>query len=276
MFGKSKLDIHTFKGFKFLKVSSDNKQAQNLVFLHGMFGGLSNFDALISHLDQQNIYVPEIPLYTLPRAELSIQGFARWLHTFIESCGIYDPVILGNSMGGHIALEYTLQHPEAVTGLVLTGSSGLMENDFGSTCPKRNDREYIKKRASLTFYDDLVDDTIVDEILKVIQSSQKLANLLRIARCTHDYNMEDLLPAITQPALLIWGENDLITPPKVAETFHEKLPNNSLEWISRCGHAPMMERPEEFAYHLKKFLNKLNRNLIRNQTNEHKKNYSHF
>lgn len=254
MFGASSYKTYQNKGFEYLNVSESDEHSRDLVLLHGMFGGLSNYDAIISHLDKYNIYVPSIPLYDFCASELSIKELSKWLHTFLLTMEIDNPVLVGNSMGGHLALDYTLQHPQKVSALVLTGSSGVQERNFGTTFPRRRDRDYIREQAALTFYDDLIDEVIVDEIMEVVKSPSKLLNMLAIARDTHEYNLETLLPEISQQTLLIWGKNDEITPPHVARTFHSKLPNAQLKWIDKCGHAPMMEHPEMFAFLMKEFL----------------------
>jgi 2-hydroxy-6-oxonona-2,4-dienedioate hydrolase len=54
------------------------------------------------------------------------------------------------------------------------------------------------------------------------------------------------LPSMKTPTCIIWGENDSVTPPKVAKEFHELLPDSDLFWIEKCGHAAMMEHPDLF------------------------------
>ncbi|MDX1671744.1 MAG: alpha/beta hydrolase [Balneolaceae bacterium] len=257
MFGNTQFSVRNSDGYRFIDRRSADKSHPVLVMLHGMFGGLSNFDPLIEYLDDYPVFVPEIPVYDFDRAALSIPELSRWVCAVLEKQDIREPVLLGNSMGGHIALDLALRFPKRVKALVLTGSSGLFENDFGSTRPRRYDRSYVKERASLTFYDDLVNESIIDEILEVLQSTQKLGRLLSIARSTHEHNLEDQLEQVKHPVLLVWGEEDVITPPEVAETFCKKLPNAELKWIPRCGHAPMMERPQPFAFYLNEFLSKL-------------------
>lgn len=257
MFGSSKYRLHHKKGYHFLEISNSEQSMGTLVFIHGMFGGLSNFDPLIDCLEDYKIFVPSIPLYDLKKSQLTIPELAGWFHEFIKTMKIKNAILLGNSMGGHIALEYAYRYPKYVRALVLTGSSGLLENDFGSTFPKRGSREYIKERANMTFYDDLADDVIVDEILEVVNSRSKLFSLLKLTRSTHSHNMEEHLPDIHQPTQLIWGKQDIVTPPKVANKFLALMPNAHLDWIDRCGHAPMMERPEAFSTILKGFLSEL-------------------
>jgi pimeloyl-ACP methyl ester carboxylesterase len=254
MFGSSKYKLYRENGYEFLKITASDGGLGNLVLIHGMFGGLSNFDPLLDCIEGYTIYVPDIPLYDLKKSELTIPGLADWLLGFLESQKISNSVLLGNSMGGHVALEFAHNYPSQVKALVLTGSSGLLEYDFGSSFPKRKSREYLKERANMTFYDDLADDVIVDEILEVVNSRSKMLSLLKLTRSTHSHNMEDILAEIYQPTLLVWGKQDVVTPPKIALKFKSLLPNARLNWIDQCGHAPMMERPEQFSAMMKDFL----------------------
>ena len=254
MFGSSKYTLHHTKGYRLLKINHQKGPKGNLVLIHGMFGGLSNFDALIDCLDGYAIYVPDIPLYDLKRSQLTIPGLAEWVHDFIETFGIENPILLGNSMGGHVALQYAHAYAQNVHALILTGSSGLLEYDFGSSFPRRKSWEYLKERANLTFYEDLADDVIVDEIVEVVNSRKKLLSLLKLTRSTHSFNMEDKLPTIKQKTLLVWGKQDVVTPPKVAIQFQALLPHAQLAWIDQCGHAPMMERPKQFSAIMNDFL----------------------
>lgn len=275
MFGDTEFNVSCSEDYRYIDRTSGRGEYP-LVLLHGMFGGLSNFDPLLNRLRDYPVFVPEIPIYSFECKQLSVPSLSQWLHQLLMDRGITQPILLGNSLGGHLALDYALSYPGYVQGLVLTGSSGLFENDLGSTRPKRYDRNYVKERASLTFYDDLVNDTIVEEILDVLQSPAKLGRLLRIARSTHEHNLEHHLHAIKKPVLLVWGRDDVITPPQVAETFLEKLPSASLKWIEQCGHAPMMERPEQFAAYLFEFLEEFKSKIDKTTDKRHEEDYSHF
>lgn len=260
MFTDTKYNIKEHQDYRFIKVQKRSDQPV-LVLLHGMFGGLSNFESLIDHLqDRYTLFVPEIPLYELKNKQLSISFLSSWLKKVLTEHGWDQVILIGNSMGGHIALDFALKYPKRAEALVLAGSSGLFENEFGDSVPRRGDREYIRERAELTFYDpEVVTESLVDEIMEVVNQKKKLIKLLRLARATHTYNMESLLSEIEHPTLLVWGEDDQITPPEVAYTFERKLPDATLRWISECGHAPMMERPNAFMDELQDFLARLER-----------------
>ena len=163
--------------------------------------------------------------------------------------------LLGNSLGGHIALVYTLKNKEKVHTLTLTGSSGLFENGMGETYPKRGDYEFIRNKTALTFYDpNVATKELVDEVYEIVNNRIKALKIISLAKSAIRHNLGEELNEIKSPTCLVWGKNDTITPPMVAHEFNKLLPNSELHWIDKCGHAPMMEVPAEFNAILGKFL----------------------
>ena len=229
-----------------------------IVLLHGLFGALSNFKDLIDHFRHSyRVIIPLLPLYDLTLIETSVSGLARHVTKFIEHQKLEHFHLLGNSLGGHIGLVYTLKHQNLVKSITLTGSSGLFENGMGETYPKRGNYEYVKTKTELTFYDPAVaTKELVDEVFDIVNSRIKALKIIALARSAIRHNLGDELKEITIPVCLIWGLNDTITPPMVAEEFHKLLPASELHWIDKCGHAPMMEVPKEFNDILPLFLDK--------------------
>ena len=229
-----------------------------LVLLHGLFGALSNFKDLVDHFKETHrVMIPLLPLFDLTLLETSVAGLSKFVAKFIEHQKLTDVNLLGNSLGGHVGLVYTLKHPEKVKTITLTGSSGLFENGMGETYPKRGDREYIRKKTELTFYDPKVaTKELVDEVYDIVNTRMKALKIIALARSAIKHNLGDELKDIKTPTCLIWGRNDTITPPMVAEEFHTLLPTSELHWIDKCGHAPMMEVPSEFNAILASFLKK--------------------
>jgi pimeloyl-ACP methyl ester carboxylesterase len=229
-----------------------------LLLLHGLFGALSNFAEVVDHFSPRyKVVIPMLPLYDLPIIETSAKRLAKFLDKFITFKGYDEVYLLGNSLGGHVALIYTRNHPEKVKALILTASSGLYENAFGSSFPRREDKEFIRNKVALTFYDPShATDELVNECFEIVNDRNRVIRILAIAKSAIRHNMAKDLPNMTMPACLIWGRNDTITPPEVAEEFHQKLPDSELYWIDQCGHAPMMEHPETFNKILEEWLNK--------------------
>jgi 2-hydroxy-6-oxonona-2,4-dienedioate hydrolase len=241
--------------FRFIEVG----EGEPLLLLHGLFGALSNFKDLIEHFRQTNrVVVPMLPLFELDIFHTSVGGLERHVHRFIETMGYDNIHLMGNSLGGHVALVHVLKHPERIKSLILTGSSGLFENGMGDTYPKRGDYEYIKKKTEMTFYDpNTATKELVDEVFEITNNRLKVIKIIALAKSAIRNNLGEELSKIQQPTLLIWGNNDIITPPFVGEEFQKLIPNSELYFIDKCGHAPMMEVPAEFNAILDKFLIKL-------------------
>jgi pimeloyl-ACP methyl ester carboxylesterase len=229
-----------------------------IILLHGLFGALSNFEDVINHFSEKyKVVIPMMPLYTLPIINTNVKSLSKFIHKFIEHKG-YDKVnLLGNSLGGHVALVYMTKHPERVRSMILTGSSGLYENAMGGSFPRKGDKEYIKKKVKVTFYDPKhATDELVDECFDIVNDKNRLIRILSLAKSAIRHNMANDLHKMDVPSCLIWGKNDTITPPEVAQEFQDKLPQADLFWIDECGHAPMMEHPKEFNKILQKWLDK--------------------
>jgi 2-hydroxy-6-oxonona-2,4-dienedioate hydrolase len=234
-------------------------EGEPLLLLHGLFGALSNFKDLIEYFRKEyKVVVPILPLFELDILHTTVGGLAKHVHKFIETRDYNNVHLLGNSLGGHVGLVHVLKHPERIRSLTLTGSSGLFENGMGDTYPRRGDYEYIKKKTEVTFYDPATaTKELVDEVFEITRNRIKVIKIIALAKSAIRNNLGEELQNIKQPTLLAWGNNDTITPPFVAREFNRLIPNSELHFIDKCGHAPMMERPEEFNLILEKFLKKL-------------------
>ncbi len=233
------------KKFNFI----EEGDGQPMVLLHGLMGGLSNFDKMVNFFSDKGfkVYVPQLPIYDLPVLNTNLASIAKYVARFIDE-NIGGPVtIVGNSMGGHIGLILTTTRPELVRRLVLTGSSGLYERTFGDSFPRKGDKDYIKKKTEEVFFNPSVaTDELVDEVFTIVNDRMKGIKTVMLARSAIKHNMLNDLPKITCPTCIIWGKQDNVTPPEVAVDMHKYIPNSDLYWIDECGHAAMMEKPDEF------------------------------
>ncbi len=247
-------EIKQVDKYRFLEVG----EGEPLILLHGLFGALSNFQDLIEYFRKHyKVVVPMLPLFDLDILHTSVGGLEKFVHKFIENRNYQNIHLLGNSLGGHVGLVHVLKHPERIKSLILTGSSGLFENGMGDTYPKRGDYEYIKKKTELTFYDpNTATKELVDEVYEIVNSRLKVIKIIALAKSAIRNNLGEELSQIKQPTLLVWGNNDTITPPFVGKEFNKLIPNSELHFIDKCGHAPMMEVPMEFNAIVHKFLTK--------------------
>jgi 2-hydroxy-6-oxonona-2,4-dienedioate hydrolase len=241
--------------FKFI----EQGEGEPLMLLHGLFGALSNFQDLIEHFSKTNkVVVPLLPLLDLDLLHTSVGGLQKFVLRFIEHRNYNNIHLLGNSLGGHVALVHILKNPERIKSLILTGSSGLFENGMGDSYPKRGDKEYIRKKTQLTFYDpELATEELVNEVFEITNNRLKVIKIIALAKSAIRNNLGEELSQVTQPTCLIWGNNDTITPPFVGKEFNRLIPNSELHFIDKCGHAPMMEVPAEFNRLLGQFLIKI-------------------
>lgn len=240
--------------FKFIEEGN----GEPLILLHGLFGALSNFRDLIEHFRQTHkVVVPMLPLLDLDLLHTSVGGLQKYVHKFIEHRK-YDHIhLLGNSLGGHVGLVHVLRKPEKIKTLTLTGSSGLFENGMGDSYPRRGDKEFIRNKTAMTFYDPaMATDELVDEVFEITNNRMKVIKIIALAKSAIRNNLGDELNQIKQPTCLIWGQNDTITPPFVGEEFKKLIPNSELHFIDKCGHAPMMEVPQAFNDILSGFLSR--------------------
>lgn len=224
-------------------------EGPTIIFLHGLMGALSNFENTFNYFSNNGykVLIPELPLYKLPLLKTNVKNLAAFLKDFMAFKKLENAILLGNSLGGHIALYFTLNYPKKVSALVLTGSSGLYEKAMGDSFPKRGSYEYIREKTRAVFFDpEIGTKEMVDNIFKIVNDRNSVIRTLAIAKSAIRHNMANDLPKMKQPTCIIWGKQDTVTPPEVAEDFNRLLPNSELFWIDQCGHAAMMEKPEEF------------------------------
>jgi pimeloyl-ACP methyl ester carboxylesterase len=242
-------------GFSYI----EKGEGEVLLLLHGLMGALSNWEDVINEFSKEyRVIIPMLPIYDLPLLTTGVKTLAKYVHKFVTYKKLDNICVLGNSLGGHVGLIYCLSHQEYVKSLVLTGSSGLYENSFGGTFPRRESYDFVKEKVEYTFYDPkTATKELVDEVFQTVNDRHKVIRILAMAKSAIRHNMSKDLDKIRIPVALIWGRNDKITPPEVAEEFYRLLPDSELHWIDKCGHAPMMEHPQEFNQILKAFLAKI-------------------
>src|SRR5688572_5884716 len=137
------LNVKELKGYSYV----DEGSGQVLMLLHGLFGALSNWEAVVHRFSSKfRVVIPMLPIYTMPIKEAGLEGLRKYVEDFVEAMQLDNMIIMGNSLGGHVALLYALDNESKVSKLVLTGSSGLFENAMGGSYPRRGSYDYVKER----------------------------------------------------------------------------------------------------------------------------------
>lgn len=222
--------------------------------LHGLFGDIHDWADFVEDFKRVGrILVPRLPVYTLPPQDANVTALVGWVHRFIEHHRLTAINLVGNSLGGLLALMYVRAYPERINTLTLTGSSGLRENAMagnalrGRSSYRRDDYDLVRSIAEMTVYDPgKAPAQRVKDVFEVINDDAKVANIIGVVKSGMRMKMAQALPQIAHATCLIWGRDDTITPPDVAEEFHTLIPDSDLFWIDRCRHAPMAEHPREF------------------------------
>jgi pimeloyl-ACP methyl ester carboxylesterase len=238
------LEVKEENGFKYV----DEGQGQVLMLLHGLFGALSNWERVVNRFSNHlRVVIPMLPIYEMPIKQAGLEGLQKFVEDFVELKKLDKMIIMGNSLGGHLGILYTLSNASKVDRLILTGSSGLFENTMGGSYPRRGSYDYIQEKVAYTFYDPKVaSKELVDEVFETTKSIPKCMRIVAIAKSAQRSNLALDLPKILVPTLLVWGLNDTITPPMVAHEFNRLIPKSKLKFIDQCCHAPMMEHPDKF------------------------------
>tara|TARA_B100001248_G_scaffold261861_1_gene254681 strand:+ start:12670 stop:13416 length:747 start_codon:yes stop_codon:yes gene_type:complete len=234
---------------KFRWLEEGNGQ-QPIILLHGLMGGVENFGEMVDFISAKyKVYGLDLKLFEGRNLlKVSVKSLSEYLNDFMKTLNIKSATLIGNSMGGHVGLIFAKNYPSKVDNLILTGSSGLFEESMGNSWPRRGDKNYIRTKTEEVFYDPKVaTDELVDKVFEIANNRMNLLKLLGYAKSAIRHNMASEIPNIKTPTCLIWGANDKVTPPHVAEEFHKLLPNSNLYWIEKCGHAPMWEHPKQFS-----------------------------
>ena len=240
------------------KVTGTGITSKNIILLHGLLGTISNWEAVQKKFSgKYSVFIPELPILNSLQFGNLLDKLVVYLEDYITLNQIKQPILIGNSLGGHIALLYTIKHPDLVSKLILTGSSGLYEKSFGGSFPRLKDYNYVKNQVEDIFHKkEVIKRAVVDQVYSIVQSRSNVISLIRLAREAQKQNLAVHLKQVLLPVLLIWGLQDKVTPAAVAQQFYELLPNARLCLINDCGHVPMLEQPELFNQHLEDFLEK--------------------
>ena len=236
-----------------------------MVLLHGTASSLHTFDAWTAELIKTNRVIRmDLPAYGLtgpfPDGQYSIAHYTTFLKDFLTALKIQQCVLAGNSLGGEIAWNFTLNQPKMVEKLILIDAAGfplkpksipigfklaqtpVLKNLFTVITP----RFLVKASVENVFFDkSKVTDVLVDRYFKLTLregNRQAIVDRFNISKQTDTY---ENLKNIPQPTLIIWGSEDLLIPVENAYQFKKYLPNSTLVILKDTGHTPMEESPLE-------------------------------
>lgn len=240
---------------------ADSGCGRTVVFLHGLVGLNDHWEDVAQRIGSRSRCVLlQLPLLGLEGDDCSIQGATELTIDFLQRVLATPAVVVGNSFGGHVALRIAIERPDLLQGLVLAGASGLIEKSMVSDVQIKPSREWMARKIGELFHDkSKMNPADIDRAHQELSQRSHARAMVKLSRSARRNHLGDRLAGIRTPTLLIWGEQDIVTPPEAAHELKAKITDSRLVWLSQCGHAPMIERPEDFGDALNEFLDELDR-----------------
>lgn len=235
-----------------------------VVFLHGLAGLNDHWEDVVRRIKHTcRCILLELPLLELKGDDCSIEGVSEITDAFLASHVPERSVLVGNSFGGHVAVRCAISRPDLVRGLVLAGASGLIESHIVQSVQLKPKREWMFERIAELFYDrSHVREADVDRAFRDLSDRRGVRAMVSLSKTARRDNLADRLHLVKAPTLLLWGREDVVTPPEAAHGFANGIAGSKLVWFDRCGHAPMVEAPEGFARETIEFLQDLDRRAV--------------
>lgn len=241
----------------------DVGRGRPFVFLHGLAGLNDHWEDVARRIcDRVRCVMLELPLLHLTGDDCSIDGVteltARFIARHVVSPESPRAVLVGNSFGGQVAMRVVLDRPSLASGLVLAGSSGLIESSIVKDIQLHPTREWLSRRIGELFYDPAnMREADVDRAFRELSHRHCARAMVKLSRTGRRNNLGALIDKVSVPTLVIWGREDVVTPPEAAHELMAKLRDARIVWFDKCGHAPMIEKPEEFARAVLRFADEL-------------------
>lgn len=246
-----------------------------IVLIHGTGSSLHTYDAWTSELMKiKKVIRMDLPGFGLtgpfPDRDYSIKEYVDFLETFVENLKIKRFILAGNSLGGNIAWNYTIQHSDRVEKLILIDASGLRYAEKKpplafkiARTPVLNKiltfvtpKSVVKKSLEDVYTDkSKVTEQLVDRYYELSLREGNRQAMVDRFKSKPDYDMIPKIKNIMCPVLILWGNDDELVPPSCAQEFSNLLLNDTTVIIRQCGHVPMEECPTQTLQAVVKFLN---------------------
>lgn len=237
----------------------DAGSGPRVIFLHGLVGLNEHWEDVVRRIkDRSRCTTLELPLLELRGDDCSLWSVVDMTTQFLDEHVGEPSVLVGNSFGGHVALRIAHARPDLVRALVLAGSSGLIERTMVKGAPVRPSKDWLEEKIGELFHDkSAMNPGDVDRAHKLLNERGGARAMVKLSKTARRDNMTDDLGDIACPTLLIWGRQDIVTPPSAGQGFTELMPDARIVWLDDCGHAPMLEAPVPFAGAVREFLDEL-------------------
>jgi pimeloyl-ACP methyl ester carboxylesterase len=246
-----------------------------IVFVHGLGGAWQNWlENIPRAAEERRVLALDLPGFgssEMPRNEITIPGYGRCVERFCDELGLDQVVLVGNSMGGFVAAETTLQFPSRVERLVLVSAAGLsitnlmrrpaqtwgrvaaVLGSYGAANTRAAVTRPVIRHLALGFVMRHPTRLRADLCWEQVHASGT-PGFRPALDALLDYDFRDRLDQISCPTLIVWGTDDMLVPVKDADEFERIIPNAREILMKDTGHVPMLERPTKFNDCLIEFL----------------------
>jgi pimeloyl-ACP methyl ester carboxylesterase len=256
----------------------DAGEGPAVIFVHGLGASWQSWLENIPEFSRdRRVVAMDLPGFgcsDLPEHDISIEHYADWTFRLLDELGIERGTIVGNSMGGFIAADMAIRRPDRVQRLALV-SAAVFWQEYRRAQPlvelaRRSDaivaraltrvtddvatRPRLRAWALATAgfrYPHLIERQLAHEL---VRSARRTDGYLPALEALADFPLEEELPKISCPALIVWGAQDTLVPVKDAKRLEALIPDSRRVVFERTGHVAMLERPERFNTLLRAFL----------------------
>lgn len=250
-----------------------------LLLIHGFSASLHTWEPWVQRLGESYRVVSlDLPGHGLTRApagyKASIEAFRDVVQEFARAQGLESFALAGSSMGGNVAWEYALAHPDQVEALILVDASGwedtraqasedptifkLLRNPvLGPLLRDLDNASLVRQGLEASFADaTLVDDMMTERYSLLSRAPGHRDILLQMTLGYRDrnYATPERLSALSMPVLVLTGDTDRLVPPEHARQFNDAIPGSQLIVFESTGHLPQEERPDQSAMAVSEFL----------------------
>ena len=243
-----------------------------LVMIHGFGANRDNWLRMARHFTERyRVIALDLPGFgesSKPDASYDVASQTERLHAFVTALNIEKPHLIGNSMGGHIAALYAARYPDQVSSIALLDNAGITSprmSEMFQMIERGQPNPLVVRKAE--DFGTLMDFVFVNppplpDSLKRHFAAQSMANQVHydmiFTQLREQYvPLEPELPKIQVPVLVLWGDRDRVLDVSSIEVMKPLLQKPTVVVMKDCGHAPMIERPEETAQHYQAFLDSL-------------------
>ena len=237
-----------------------------LVLIHGLGASAERWEKVIPLFAKHfRVIIPDLIGFGYsdkPLADYTLDFFSSFLEKFFAAANIQNPILIGSSLGGQIAVEYTAEHSQNVEKLILISPSGVMKKSTPALDAYIMAALYPNEQNAKNAFELMessgkhIDEKIINEFIERMKlPNAKLAFMSTLLGLKNAKVITPKLQSMITPTLIIWGANDPVIPIQHADEFVASIKDCKFLRMDNCGHTPYVQDPNSFASLVLEFLN---------------------